>query len=144
MDRALGYGPGGRGFEPLSGYQLHHESRINEGRDQISGCGSVWLERRVRDAETGGSNPLTPTKFKGNTSWPTSSHGRHGGDFIRIVEKALHREDLEDVQKFLDEQFDACGQAEQANPVLKNRRKKEEKAARRAAKKKYRDMAQSG
>jgi hypothetical protein len=26
-----------------------------------SGCGSTWLERRVRDAETGGSNPLTPT-----------------------------------------------------------------------------------
>ena len=26
-----------------------------------SGCGSVWLERCVRDAEAGGSNPLTPT-----------------------------------------------------------------------------------
>ena len=28
-----------------------------------SGCGSVWLERCVRDAEAGGSNPLTPTIF---------------------------------------------------------------------------------
>ena len=27
----------------------------------LSGCGSVWLERCVRDAEAGGSNPLTPT-----------------------------------------------------------------------------------
>lgn len=26
-----------------------------------SGCGSVWLERSVRDAEAGGSNPLIPT-----------------------------------------------------------------------------------
>ena len=26
-------------------------------------CGSVWLERCVRDAEPGGSNPLTPTIF---------------------------------------------------------------------------------
>src|SRR5262245_4512068 len=26
-----------------------------------SGCGSIWLERAVRDRETGGSNPLTPT-----------------------------------------------------------------------------------
>lgn len=29
--------------------------------DQFSRCGSVWLERCVRDAETGGSNPLTST-----------------------------------------------------------------------------------
>ena len=29
----------------------------------MSGCGSVWLERCVRDAEAGGSNPLTPTIF---------------------------------------------------------------------------------
>ena len=28
----------------------------------ISGCGSVWLERRVRDAEAAGSNPVTPTR----------------------------------------------------------------------------------
>ena len=28
----------------------------------MSGCGSVWLERCVRDAEAGGSNPLTQTK----------------------------------------------------------------------------------
>ena len=28
-----------------------------------SGCGSVWLERCGRDAEAGGSNPLTPTIF---------------------------------------------------------------------------------
>ena len=28
-----------------------------------SGCGSAWLERCVRDAEAGGSNPLTPTIF---------------------------------------------------------------------------------
>ena len=27
----------------------------------IPGCGSVWLERLVRDQEAGGSNPLTPT-----------------------------------------------------------------------------------
>ena len=26
-------------------------------------CGSVWLERCVRDAEAGGSNPLTPTNL---------------------------------------------------------------------------------
>lgn len=29
---------------------------------QSSGCGSVWLERCVRDAEAGGSNPLIPTR----------------------------------------------------------------------------------
>ena len=27
----------------------------------ISGCGSVWLERRVRDAEVASSNLVTPT-----------------------------------------------------------------------------------
>ena len=38
-----------------------------------SGCGSVWLERCVRDAEAGGSNPLTPTIFlpwfQGKKTW---------------------------------------------------------------------------
>ena len=29
----------------------------------LTGCGSVWLERSVRDAEAGGSNPLIPTRF---------------------------------------------------------------------------------
>ena len=29
----------------------------------VAGCGSVWPERCVRDAEAGGSNPLTPTIF---------------------------------------------------------------------------------
>ena len=28
----------------------------------MTGCGSVWLERSVRDAEAGGSNPLIPTR----------------------------------------------------------------------------------
>ena len=27
----------------------------------VSGCGSVWLERRVRDAEAASSNLVTPT-----------------------------------------------------------------------------------
>jgi hypothetical protein len=27
---------------------------------ELSGSGSVWLERCVRDAEVGGSNPLSP------------------------------------------------------------------------------------
>ena len=27
----------------------------------MSGCGSVWLERSVRDAEAAGSNPAIPT-----------------------------------------------------------------------------------
>ena len=31
-----------------------------------SGCGSVWLERSVRDAEAEGSNPFIPTIFIGN------------------------------------------------------------------------------
>ena len=29
----------------------------------MSGRGSAWLERLVRDQEVGGSNPLAPTKF---------------------------------------------------------------------------------
>jgi hypothetical protein len=29
----------------------------------MSGRGSVWLERCVRDAEVGGSNPLAPTIY---------------------------------------------------------------------------------
>ncbi len=28
-----------------------------------TGCGSAWLERSVRDAEAGGSNPLIPTRM---------------------------------------------------------------------------------
>ena len=38
----------------------------------LSGCGSAWLERCVRDAEAGGSNPLTPTIFfaqMGKKTW---------------------------------------------------------------------------
>ena len=30
---------------------------------ETSGRGSAWLERCVRDAEVGGSNPLAPTVF---------------------------------------------------------------------------------
>ena len=30
-------------------------------KKDISGCGSVWLERRVRDAEAASSNLVTPT-----------------------------------------------------------------------------------
>jgi hypothetical protein len=29
----------------------------------FSGCGSAWLERRVRDAEAAGSNPANPTTW---------------------------------------------------------------------------------
>jgi hypothetical protein len=29
----------------------------------LTGRGSAWLERLVRDQEVGGSNPLAPTKF---------------------------------------------------------------------------------
>ena len=29
----------------------------------MSGRGSAWLERLVRDQEVGGSNPLAPTTF---------------------------------------------------------------------------------
>ena len=37
------------------------EQRKKSVESDKSGCGSVWLERCVRDAEAGGSNPLTPT-----------------------------------------------------------------------------------
>ena len=30
---------------------------------ELSGRGSAWLERLVRDQEVGGSNPLAPTTF---------------------------------------------------------------------------------
>ena len=39
-----------------------------------SGCGSVWLERCVRDAEAGGSNPLTPTIFLPHRRFMTKTH----------------------------------------------------------------------
>ncbi len=42
--------------------------------DYKSGCGSVWLERCVRDAEAGGSNPLTPTIFFAK-KWSTKPSG---------------------------------------------------------------------
>ena len=79
--------------------------------------------------------------------WQTSSHGRHGGHFIRIVEWAREGTHVEEVDKFLAEQNAKCEAGEKANPTLKNRRRKErqqEKAARKAAKKKQRDVAQSG
>ncbi len=41
----------------FSGYYL---SKI---KIDLSGRGSVWLERSVRDAEVGGSSPLAPTIF---------------------------------------------------------------------------------
>ena len=45
---------------------LYYMNKLRSNRSvtvQLSGCGSVWLERCVRDAEAGGSNPLTPTIF---------------------------------------------------------------------------------
>ena len=37
------------------------ESFAADGKLKISGRGSAWLERLVRDQEVGGSNPLAPT-----------------------------------------------------------------------------------
>ena len=39
-----------------------------------TGCGSVWLERCVRDAEAGGSNPLTPTICEDNGTLTMDFH----------------------------------------------------------------------
>ena len=52
--------------------------------DNKSGCGSVWLERCVRDAEAGGSNPLTPTIFL-QKKWSTKTQV-----FTSLREAQLH------------------------------------------------------
>ena len=35
--------------------------RLKSSFERLSGRGSAWLERLVRDQEVGGSNPLAPT-----------------------------------------------------------------------------------
>jgi hypothetical protein len=85
-----------------------------------------------------GSIPVMLPKKQETRQWQTSSPTPHGGHFIRIVEWAREGTHVEEVDQFLTEQRARCEQAEQANPILKNRRRKEkqaEKAARRAAKK---------
>ena len=47
----------------LSAIEVILDNRAGVWLPLLSGCGSVWLERCVRDAEAGGSNPLTPTIF---------------------------------------------------------------------------------
>ena len=42
---------------------IYYAATVRITYKHLSGCGSVWLERCVRDAEAGGSNPLTPTIF---------------------------------------------------------------------------------
>ena len=56
---------------------LYYMNKLRSNRSvtvQLSGCGSVWLERCVRDAEAGGSNPLTPTIFFAK-KWSTKPSG---------------------------------------------------------------------
>ena len=50
----------------------------------LSGCGSVWLERLVRDQEVAGSNPVTPTCE--NPRKPAFSRGKLG--FSRFLASA--------------------------------------------------------
>ena len=38
-----------------------------QNKNSYTGCGSVWLERHLREVEAAGSNPVTPTKFLSNT-----------------------------------------------------------------------------
>ena len=51
----------------------------------MSGRGSAWLERLVRDQEVGGSNPLAPTKFFQKVSSVHSlffgAAGSYGGSY---------------------------------------------------------------
>jgi len=85
-----------------------------------------------------GSIPVMLPKKQRTRQWQTSSPTPHGGHFIRIVEWAREGTHVEEVDQFLTEHRARCKQAEEANPILKNRRRKEkqaEKAARRAAKK---------
>ena len=55
-------------------YIMITTSENEDFRSFKSGCGSVWLERCVRDAEAGGSNPLTPTIFFAK-KWSTKPSG---------------------------------------------------------------------
>ena len=54
-------------FRTLSLWLSRNWRRPKSGCDglmcEVSGRGSAWLERLVRDQEVGGSNPLAPTKF---------------------------------------------------------------------------------
>ena len=86
--------------------------------------------------------PGTSNPSRRPTSWLTSSHGRHGGVFIQIVEWAREGTHEQEVQEFLDKHEVVCTRAERANPILRDRRKKIEKQKRRE--KRQRDVAQSG
>ena len=49
-------------MQKLTGQNLPGFGRFRaDGKLKISGRGSAWLERLVRDQEVGGSNPLAPT-----------------------------------------------------------------------------------
>ena len=72
----------------------------------MSGRGSVWLERCVRDAEVGGSNPLAPTKFK------HKSHGMALTDsmgffvIINVISKLARKAQCEHIEAHSDDSFE--------------------------------------
>lgn len=64
--RTLGESPGDHAFALTAGqtivsYAMRRRVQISPARRKFSRCGSTWLERCVRDAEIGGSNPLAST-----------------------------------------------------------------------------------
>ncbi len=65
VERRIGNAEVG-GSIPLGSFSESADGRLEAGfaNNQISGCGSVWLERRVRDAEAASSNLVTPTDVK--------------------------------------------------------------------------------
>ena len=52
-------------------------------RSRDSGSGAARLARRVRDAEAGGSNPLSPTRCRAKPTWNTEE--RHAAPFFVLV-----------------------------------------------------------
>ena len=56
-------------------------ARLLHGSCALSGRGSAWLERLVRDQEVGGSNPLAPTTFL--KSIPSLCPTGHTCEFLR-------------------------------------------------------------
>ena len=68
-----------------SGFVLRGMCVILNNVYEQTGRGSVWLERCVRDAEAGGSNPLAPTNI------PKKSHGSFPMGFFLYVNNKLRQ-----------------------------------------------------
>jgi hypothetical protein len=108
FDGVLGAGPRSSGAARADPDALAVHRGAEGPAEEISGRGSVWLERRVRDAEVGGSNPLAPTTHRLPSSTACCAMSR-----VKVARVGSFRVGLADAGRSRS----GCTSPEDTNPV---------------------------